>query len=1850
MSEASPDDMWTPFKHLQSVVESYLSSNSSDSNLSELEVVLRKHKQNFTTLLKNPPKNSKSREEIRQGITDGINLPGLGHTILSKDLVDESIIISDMYDVNEFIALELLCTAQQQMPNHPGLPRGLVAILLYYDGRKALVTALKELMQARSGVSWCTDASQEVTQFVTNYTDGLVADGLLDKIIELLEKFDVSKEVELLSNNRALGPPKHHRQVLDLFEDIRVLLATCLFNYSAQSGLPRETVLKLIKHLSKYKPSTAIGGVGDVTLALQMALMYATDLSVMHRHEDGEEIAKSLPIVKDSEFIETVLETLSQQWECEGLRSLAMFSFGLAIATLRLPTQNIFNNPARISDNDEMLVDAAIQGKVFDFIHYTLLENEQIFKVEFYYRRMHLIFTDFIELMHSKVTELRARADETARTVQAFQAQGVEPPTNLCHNFETLLLAVGKLYENDYLGLNLSLEYWGPSDAINTSYHRSSTRSVCLFKFIRLAGELLPPILFVPYLKMLAGLSSNPESARNAFNLLKQGSGTSGNTTISWDHFFNSFSKYYANLRQEQNPGTETIYRSRALNRSISPEEIAGLQAVLKVLQAVATHDEVARSALCEHPGWAPLHILLGLVGSSIIIPLKTDLVLALAALAKSKETALQLWANLEASQIIVTIPTTAAFSSRGIESEIEEIESRNEYYPLTLAVLDLLYNLSNAVIPRNLGAGTRRPGLDPYLTFIINSVFLRFYSRNYKNVGEKWAIAAKTLKILDMYLRTYEINPADFPVQGQTKEENPLPGFHILLQMHTKSDFLRLLLLIIDESCTLFESYAPFPGKKHLEEASKYALNILERALHQQEVFFEAHFTSNCSILLSGLNKLLLGVNPRSGKPDHLLNVTKFVTFNSWLPTHSLLGIKILTHVIRQPNVNSYLLGLFLQNEKTKLEVRHGFVECLENDVVTETLNQGDDQICLKEAVINLLQDSLPQSAPNLAQYLLGFDVTKDIRNTRLQQPGILDFPSNCTKSLINLLDTVLENQDKNLTEDIQRLYEKAYILLYALCFDPRTSDIMLRFLRSCNDFLGRHISGLPFANTKDANVLSQMSHLLKCVSIELKQTAASNQITIFGNLCKILLGVVQNQLAEPSPLELSQIHSSLMGSHSIMETPSRNKRTSETKLLLCLLLDSVSVELSQVEKPKWDFFDGSMLQGLIKSCEVSTKAGKKLINVKKLHDILRDEINSVQSTLVVGHLNQILVEMEQVLDYALATTSNTVLMLLVNLRTCYSKTVHSTLDATLNSTSNHLSVSQLLTLNGTQTATVASPRTNTLSLKFILRNIIEWIIVSGLASQRLRINLYASLLNFMHIVKGTTPKEIIDHEHNDEFVSRLDKSVIVSRNNGQDNSDQMEMTIDVLASYGDKLVDILSHDCIGGHDVCKMLALSCIDMLLDLDPMSNFVQFISRRGYLTNLIESLLKIDNQLCKVLDVKPDTLKALYVYESKMAMLSRVAGSHIGAELLLEHKILSVLASMKVFDLHPDFQVHNYLSMTQDNTTFIPPVESRYQQILFPALSLCNVILTTLGTENHSTITQIIYFLLSHSDMIEVVLRAGTPLLNIGLLKELAAITCLIARINNQEISNMIDPQVNQDLGAHLYRLQKLMMTLFPRFVITDKLLKDINQIEARNNFGTADEVNKALHLKYVFQIASNLALSDPVNLQSSSPSLGVVVSQLRYCVDYYNKEKSIYDGLVRQKSSISNLTLDPNTQIQASNLNDRLNDKHNELKYCVFIIEHCLYLLWAHLDFYMLKAVGFNETFGNELLLTAEPGGWKVTGEDISRLKENLVQVITETFCKQLINTTAEGTTADKGYVEALLRRIKRLIQFVPVK
>ena len=69
---------------------------------------------------------------------------------------------------------------------------------------------------------------------------------------ELLQALDLSKEIELLQQNRALGGPRHHRQIEDLFIGIRQTLADVVYYWAAQCGLPKDPTFKYVSIITKY--------------------------------------------------------------------------------------------------------------------------------------------------------------------------------------------------------------------------------------------------------------------------------------------------------------------------------------------------------------------------------------------------------------------------------------------------------------------------------------------------------------------------------------------------------------------------------------------------------------------------------------------------------------------------------------------------------------------------------------------------------------------------------------------------------------------------------------------------------------------------------------------------------------------------------------------------------------------------------------------------------------------------------------------------------------------------------------------------------------------------------------------------------------------------------------------------------------------------------------------------------------------------------------------------------------------------------------------------------------------------------------------------------------------------------------------------------------------------------------------------------------------------------------------------------------------------------------------------------------------------------------------------------------
>lgn len=553
-----------------------------------------------------------------------------------------------------------------------------------------------------------------------------------------------------------------------------------------------------------------------------------------------------------------------------------------------------------VVDDDEMTMDCALENKVFHALPNYVIGHDLMKKEEFYIRRLHQLLTDLVVQMPLKVKELRNRADDAARNTLMFEQEGIHYTAPLqSQHFEMLLTTITALYERDELGLGLDRDFWCPTEtSASGQAERLPQRQVALYKFVRLAGDLLMPSLYTPYIKFLTSLSSSGQTALHCFNLLKingMSSGVrtnqSGNASVSWDHFFHSLHQYFTNLCQEtfqqsMMPIGDTIYHRtsihRPMTRGISPAEIQGLIAVLRLIQTVCNASSSVRVAMAENSSWQPLLVIIGLLGCPVPTELKAELLRTLAAFSKSSDIADVIWENIESAQLITKPDDGTALGNftsivknrqnqGGLAAELENIEAKREEYPMTLGFLDLINALTDQSMPGTLGVGTRVPGLEPYLFFIRESVLLKVNSRGYKNPEEKWKVASGCLEIFSKFLALYRPALTDF----QPKKDAGVgvhPGYFIMVHMLQSSELLQTLLSILDEGCSALEAYTPFPGKIYLEKSCLFALRILEECLNQQVAFLSASKAANTSLLLTGLDQLLQGVNPRSGKLQHFI------------------------------------------------------------------------------------------------------------------------------------------------------------------------------------------------------------------------------------------------------------------------------------------------------------------------------------------------------------------------------------------------------------------------------------------------------------------------------------------------------------------------------------------------------------------------------------------------------------------------------------------------------------------------------------------------------------------------------------------------------------------------------------------------------------------------------------------------------------------------------------------------------------------------------------------------------------------------------------------------------------------
>ena len=192
----------------------------------------------------------------------------------------------------------------------------------------------------RRGWAWTLEAASDVANFITDFTQDLVQNGLVETILELLNSINWVNEASILQKNMALGDAKHRHQVHDLYLGIQRSLAECIFALAAQSGLGRVDIGKLFDYLARIRldQSNADGSLDDVTMSLVMAMLYALDIArALKGNVDSHDM---LPILSDNSFVSSIHRELSssnssRQWNHDGILALARYAWAMTLATIR---------------------------------------------------------------------------------------------------------------------------------------------------------------------------------------------------------------------------------------------------------------------------------------------------------------------------------------------------------------------------------------------------------------------------------------------------------------------------------------------------------------------------------------------------------------------------------------------------------------------------------------------------------------------------------------------------------------------------------------------------------------------------------------------------------------------------------------------------------------------------------------------------------------------------------------------------------------------------------------------------------------------------------------------------------------------------------------------------------------------------------------------------------------------------------------------------------------------------------------------------------------------------------------------------------------------------------------------------------------------------------------------------------------------------------------------------------------------------------------------------------------------------------------------------------------------------
>ncbi|KAI0270638.1 nucleoporin Nup186/Nup192/Nup205 [Gloeopeniophorella convolvens] len=694
-----------------------------------------------------------------------------------------------------------------------------------------------------------------------------------------------------------------------------------------------------------------------------------------------------------------------------------------------------------------------------------------------------------------------------------------------------------------------ALQFWGsaPSESQRSSWLEIvEAQAVKLPAFLQWAvwsTQLRDADMSIALYDMLAGLAKGQQCSELAYNFLARSGGevvpgsvlpgsSSGTGLAPWATIFGIFDSWAVasnNARSQQaavtsHSGFMSSHQAQhhAQQAPLSQKDVWLGQCFLRLLATVAKYSVSARLAISGHAHLRAIPSLVSLIPLSVPLELKGSVFSALAAFCEAGagppgvELCRAVWLLMERLEVI-NVRGGGSIAKKGVQAELELVEEASRVYPETIPFLQLLATLIHTpkqlslrsrladaetinTIPDNIGQPYRQPGIDPFVTFVIDEVFLRIPSREFQGNQERWQMNDLCLAFIERCLASYDVEwLLTLAEESQVRKDSlkPLivhPGFSVLQRLLTTSPLQTSLLAYLVDGVQGFDQGLD-DDEPLFRSTVIRLLRIIHRVLEVQDVFLDVLVP-----LLADFPSATHVAQPRSFytrldqalsfSSNYVPTIAAYVVYRSH-PEVALLSVKILNLLTKSSAFAN--VATLLERSPDSERIIAGFRQLLDvetlydvdaaegdedkftgagapdSDIIAPGLSQA-----VRIAVLDLLAQNTKPGAtyPNAAHFLL-FGATNV---QQIQDPHALGAQRTPIHVILDWANigvprTSRKKKEREIVAHSEPLFnvlpalaERFYRVLHHLSMHRQTSDFTMRYLRTREDFFVRQLSSLPF------------------------------------------------------------------------------------------------------------------------------------------------------------------------------------------------------------------------------------------------------------------------------------------------------------------------------------------------------------------------------------------------------------------------------------------------------------------------------------------------------------------------------------------------------------------------------------------------------------------------------------------------------------------------------------------------------------------------------------------------------------------------------------------------------------------